>query len=138
MFGDITVLNYTVTTDSVNLALANVAVFTIIAATIAWMLLVIIGRWKMYEKADEAGWKSIIPFYNFYTLFRIAGRNGWLFLLLIVPVVGWILWIIIALDTAEHYGKGMWFALFGLLLFSPIGELMLGFGKAEYVGQKHA
>lgn len=113
-------------------------------AAILWLmmlfvaaLLVIVGIWKMFEKAGEAGWKSLIPFYNMYTLFKIAGRNGWGFLLLLIPVVGFVVSIIVAIDLAKHFGKSTAFGVIGLFLFSSIGYLILGFDESKYVGTKH-
>ena len=102
------------------------------------LVLVIASMWKMFEKAGEAGWKSIVPFYNSYTLCKIAGRNGWWFLGLFVPFIGFIVSIIISLDLAKHFGKDAIFGILGLWLFSIIGYAILGFGEAEYVGTKHA
>ena len=54
-----------------------VALFALYATTIAlsgfivWALLVI-ARWKMFQKAGEAGWKSIIPVYSTYISFKIC------------------------------------------------------------------
>lgn len=33
------------------------------------------GRWKLFEKAGEPGWKSIIPFYVDYTEYKIVGKR---------------------------------------------------------------
>lgn len=35
-------------------------------------ILSVIGMWKVFTKAGESGWKSIIPIYNTYILFRIC------------------------------------------------------------------
>lgn len=104
---------------------------------LALFVVIIVGLWKTFAKADEPGWKALIPFYNTYTLFRIAGRNGWLFLLLLVPLVNIVISIIVMLDLAKHYGRGVLFGIFGLILFPYVGFLILGFGSDEYVGPKH-
>lgn len=109
-------------------------------AGLFWLIVVIIviaGMWQVFEKADEAGWKSLIPLYNSYTLFRIAGRNGWGFLLLMIPLVNLVVIIMVSLDVAKHFGKGGAYGFFGLFLFPYIGYPMLGFGEAKYVGTKH-
>ena len=31
---------------------------------IAWYIILVIANWKIFTKAGEAGWKSIIPIYN--------------------------------------------------------------------------
>lgn len=105
---------------------------------LAFLVIMIVAGWKIFEKAGEEGWKVLIPFYNSYTLFRIAGRNGWGFLLLFVPLVNFVVTIILAIDLAKHFGKSTVFGVVGLWLFNVVGALMLGFGKAEYVGPKHA
>lgn len=105
---------------------------------LALVVVMIAATWKVYEKADEAGWKCLVPFYNSYILFRIAGRNGWGFLLLLVPIVNIVVSIILAVDLAKHFGKSPAYGIFLLWLISFIGILDLGFGDAKYVGQKHA
>jgi hypothetical protein len=104
---------------------------------LAFVVIGIVAGWKVFEKAGEKGWKVLIPFYNLYTLFRIAGRNGWWMLALFVPFVNIVVGIMLALDLAKHFGKGAMFAIFGLILFPYIGSLMLAFGEAQYTGAKH-
>lgn len=40
-------------------------------------VLIAIGLWKMFEKAGEPGWKAVIPFYNFYVLFKLSWTPLW-------------------------------------------------------------
>lgn len=40
--------------------------------SLIFSILVIIATWKVFTKAGEAGWKSLIPIYNTYVLFKIA------------------------------------------------------------------
>lgn len=93
----------------------------------------VVAMWKMFEKADEAGWKSIIPIYNLYILFKIAWGKGWMFLLLFVPVVNIVIAIMFDIKLAKSYGGGIGMIL--LCIFLPtIAQLILGFGSAEYIG----
>lgn len=70
-------------TDSTSLGIG--AVFGILAglgiAIIIFALIIavlsIIAMWRIFTKAGEKGWKSLIPIYNVYILFKIAGRNFW-------------------------------------------------------------
>jgi hypothetical protein len=103
---------------------------------VLWVLS-IVALWKVFEKAEEPGWKAIIPFYNWYVLFQIAGRNGLWFLALFIPVVGLVVSIMLALDLAKHFGKSTMFGIFGLWVFSIIGLFILGYGDTKYVGTKH-
>lgn len=100
-------------------------------------VLALIGWWKLFEKAEEAGWKVLIPLYNTYTFFRIAGRNGWGFLLLMIPFVNFIVTIVVSMDMAKHFGKSAAYGIFAIWLLPFIGALDLGLGKATYVGPKH-
>ena len=101
------------------------------------LVVALVANWKIFEKAGEAGWKVLVPFYNTYTLLRISGRNGLWFLGYYVPLVNIFVFIRLALDLAKHFGKSTTFAVFGLMIFSFVGYLMLGFGDAKYVGTKH-
>lgn len=98
-------------------------------------VLVLIGMWKIFSKAGVPGWGAIIPFYNMYLLFKISMGNGWLFLLLLVPFVNIIVGIMAYVKLAAAFNKGAGYAL-GLIFLNPIFVLMLGFGSAEYIGNK--
>ena len=87
----------------------------------------------MFEKAGEAGWKSIIPIYNIIVLLKIVGREWWWVLLMLIPFVGFIVWIIVALDLAKAFGRGTGFGI-GLIFLTPIFALILGFGSDTYKG----
>lgn len=105
---------------------------TIIGACIA-IVLMIIADWKLFSKAGEAGWKSLIPIYNIYTLVKIVDGNGIKFLLLCLPIVNIVYGIILNLRMAKAYGKGTGFAI-GLILLPNLFQLILAFGSSEYVG----
>lgn len=128
---------YTVQTTTVTTSSSSSLVWALVISLVVWVVM-IVAFWKVFTKAGEAGWKCIIPIYNTYTLCRIAGRNGWWFLGLLVPVVNIIVSLIISIDLAKHFGKSTVFGVVGLWIFSVIGYLMLGYGDAEYVGPKHA
>lgn len=107
---------------------AGYAIFCLVIAVVA-----LIGMWKMFEKAGKPGWAAIIPFYNFYCLYDMAFGNGWLFLLMFVPCVGFVMMIVCNVKLAVAFGKSPAFGI-GLLLFPFIFTLILGFGDAEYLG----
>ncbi len=99
---------------------------------VAVLAVAIIALWKVFEKAGREGWKSIIPIYNTYVMFQIAGRPGWWLLLMFIPFVNIAVSLILAMDMAKAFGKSSAFGFFGLWLFSFVGYLMLAFGDAEY------
>lgn len=98
---------------------------------IAFWVVAIIALWKMYEKAGKPGWAVLVPFYNEYVLFEIAGYDGWMFLLLLVPFVNIVFYFLLGINIAKKFGRSTAFGVFLLVLF-PIGYLMLGFNKDEY------
>ena len=60
--------------------------FTIIIA-IALLALYIIGTWKIFEKAGESGWKSLIPFYNSYILFNLFWETKYFWISFLLEMV---------------------------------------------------
>ncbi len=100
-------------------------------------ILLIAALWKIFAKANEPGWASIIPIYNTYILLKIVGRPWWWLLLLLIPFVNFIVGIVVMLDLAKSFGKGTGFAV-GLILLAPIFLLILGFGNDRYLGPSAA
>jgi len=95
----------------------------------------IIVMWKIFVKAGKPGWGCLIPIYNTILMMEIAGRPGWWFLLLFIPVVNIIISIIVTLDIAKAFGKGSGFGI-GLILLGFIFYPILAFSDAQYVGIK--
>ncbi len=102
-----------------------------IGIIIAYVVFAIAGVWKTFEKAGEPGWASIVPFLNFYKLYKIGLGAGWIFVLLIIPVVNFILNIILGIKMAQAFGKGILFGL-GIAFLPGIFYMVLGFGSATY------
>lgn len=114
-------------------------VFFLVAIVLA--IIQVVAMWKVYEKAGEAGWASLIPIYNVYVLARIGGKPGWMgivaalagFIPFVGPIIGWVLFIMISIGVAETFGKGILFGL-GLCFLSWIFYPILGFGSADASG----
>ena len=53
---------------------------------IAFIILMIVAMWKIFAKAGEKGWKSLIPIYNIYIWFKIAGMKNWFWALFIIQI----------------------------------------------------
>ena len=69
---------------------ASVTMILIIA--LVWWILLIIARWKIFAKAGEAGWKSIIPIYADYVQWRIGWKKISMFWVMIaLVIVGYVL-----------------------------------------------
>jgi hypothetical protein len=96
-------------------------------------LVIIVAMWKVFTKAGQPGWASIIPIYNLYIWCKIVGRPWWWILLMLIPFVNFIICIILCIDLAKSFGKGVGFGL-GLALLGIIFFPILGFGSAQYQG----
>ena len=112
---------------------ASQAITVVVIAII--VVLSIIAEWKIFTKAGQKGWYSLIPFLREYKLCEIIDGKGIKFLLLLIPVVNVIYDIILSFRMAKAFGKGTGFG-FGLLFLPNIFLLILGFGSAEYIGPK--
>ena len=110
---------------------AFMGVFLVISAVI--LAVNIIATWKIMTKAGEQGWKSLIPIYNYWTLFKIAGLTPALSLLLFVPLANLIILIIFYIHLSKAFGKSSGFAV-GLIFLNLIFMLILAFGSSTYQG----
>ncbi|GGE69472.1 hypothetical protein EV200_11051 [Pedobacter psychrotolerans] len=99
--------------------------------------LMIIGMWKIFEKAGKPGWAAIVPIYNMIILLEIIGK----------PMI-WILWLLIPCTTIifgiwalnlmnKSFGKTEGFTV-GMIFFPYIFIPILGFGDAKYLGPSAA
>jgi hypothetical protein len=96
-------------------------------------LLMIVAMWKVFSKAGQPGWASIIPIYNLYIWCKIVGRPWWWIILMLIPFVNIIVGIILCINMAKSFGKGAGFGI-GLALLGVIFLPILGFGSAQYQG----
>lgn len=100
---------------------------------LAVIVLVVAGWWMIFTKANEEGWKAVIPFYNLYVLLKIVGREGWWLILFFIPIVNLVVWILVSIDLAKSFGQSGWFAV-GLIFLPFVFVMILGFGSATYQG----
>lgn len=100
---------------------------------IAFIVLMIAAMWRVFSKAGQPGWAAIIPIFNVYIMCKVAGRPGWWLLLMLIPFVNLIIAIILSVDIAKRFGKGVGFAI-GMVLLPFIFWPILAFGGAQYEG----
>ena len=133
--------------------------FSIIAMILlAWYILLVVASWKMFKKAGEPGWKSVIPVYNAWVLYKIAGVNFWIWLIIPAALCGAaqpvleaagknpnafaVIFALVAIiyaivanwkfckELSKSFGKSTGFAV-GMFFLPNIFHLILGFGKAK-------
>ena len=90
----------------------EITIFGIISI-VGWII-VGIRLMKLCEASGIGnGWFSFVPLLNFTRWARLAGKNPWLVLLFIIPIVGVVLELIWLNKISEHTGtKSPWFWVF--------------------------
>jgi hypothetical protein len=105
----------------------------ILLVYIAIIALTIVSVWKIFTKAGQPGWASIVPIYNVIVMLKIAGKPLWWILLLFIPIVNLVILILTYVAISKNFGKGGGFAA-GLVLLPIIFLPILAFGDAKFVG----
>ena len=129
------------------------------------LVLLVIAHWRLFKKAGVGGWKSIVPVYNTYTLFKIAWRVKYFWVMIIfqvlsvavtVPaiyngrepmffikllsallmVITQIISVLMNFKLSRSYGHGFFFGLM-LWIFPTLFMLILGLGGSKYVGPQN-
>lgn len=100
---------------------------------LAIIVLMIVGNWKIYEKAGQPGWAAIIPIYNLIVLLKIVGKPMWWIIMMIIPGVNLIFAIWAMNMLSKSFGKDEGFTV-GMIFLPFIFYPILGFGDARYLG----
>lgn len=106
------------------------------------LVLLIIPICKMFSKMGNKWYEALIPGHNCYVIITNAGKPGWwmfVCLLFLIPILGWIVWLIlmiimhfaVSIGLAKKFGKGTGFGV-GLALLPIIFYPILGYGNATY------
>ncbi len=107
-----------------------------IVGFLIWLILVVfyvyVG-WKIFVKAGQPGWASIVPIYNIYVLLLIIKKPIWWIIMFFIPLISIIFAILACLEMAKVFGKEAGFGI-GLLLLGFIFAPILAFGDAKYQG----
>ena len=140
--------------------IAGILMFMVVIIIISLVIAILklIGTWKMLTKAGESGWKSLIPFYNQWTLCKVAGISPyWVLEIIVVSMINTVLngilgsnvisvilslivyantiyfWVILSISLAKSFGKDTGFGV-ATVFFSFITYPMMGMGSATYAG----
>jgi hypothetical protein len=97
------------------------------------ILLIVVARWRMFQKAGEPGWATLIPIYGTLVMLRIIGKPGWWLVMFLIPFVNLVyaIWAINLLS--KSFGKDEGFTV-GMLFLPFVFYPILGFGGAQYIG----
>ncbi len=107
-------------------------VFAVLALlALGTVILVIVAKWKIFEKAGQPGWAAIIPIYNKLIMLRIVGRPDWWIVLVFIPPVNLGVSVLLNIDLAKVFDREEIFAV-GLILLPFVFYPILAFGDASY------
>ena len=95
------------------------------------LLVLIAAMWKIFDKAGEPGWAALVPIYNLVVLLKMIDKPLWWILLFVVPCVNIIAAVLLAIELAKVFGKGIGFAI-GMVVLPFVFYPVLGFGSAQY------
>lgn len=118
-------------TDSTDTAGA-VGFGVLILIFLAFIVITLVGYWKLFTKLGLPGWMGVVPFVNVYMIYKARGEHEpvlWL-VLSFIPLINIVALWFLASDTAELFGGELGWKLF--LFFIPgLSHVVLGFGSAE-------
>ena len=100
-----------------------------------FVIAAIAGLWKAFAKAGAPGWSCLVPILNIYVLVKMSGRPVWWIILFFIPIISIVPAILIPIDIAKNFGKGIGTAL-GLIFLGFIFWPILGFGSAEWQAEE--
>lgn len=72
---------------------------------IVFTLTTMIGLWKLFPLAGQAGWKAFVPFYHFIIWLKVIKKPWWWIFLIITPGVNFLMIAIMSLLTAKAFNK---------------------------------
>lgn len=113
-------------------AIGIVLVFIVFSLAVGIFYCYCLGR--IFRKAGRPLWTGFVPIYNIYIWIEIVGRPAWWIILMLIPLVGTVIQVFLAIDLARSFGKDAVFGVMLLWLFSFIGLPMLAFSNDEYRG----
>ena len=104
---------------------------------LAFIGVMVASMWKVFAKAGQPGWASIVPIYNLVTMLKIAGLPAWYLVLFCVPIANFYALYATTAGMAKNFGKSSGFG-FGLLFLGFIFFPLLAFSDARYMGETAA
>lgn len=107
-----------------------------IGISVAIAIIAIVTYWKIFSKANQPGWKAIIPIYNSYIIFKIAWKARWFVFNLIISAaciaVGSI--SIVYMTQANTLGMTLLYISLFILLIVLVIEILLNIKLSRVFG----
>ena len=110
-------------------------VFIVIASLVSLAAIAVhlIGQGTVFRKAGKAFWRTFVPFYNQWTLYEITWGHGAYMFLEWIPMAGVVFAILTYVKLGQAFRRSGGFIV-GLILLTPVFEMILGYDESEYFG----
>ena len=92
-------------------------------------LLPVVGLYKLFEKAGIAGWKALVPFYNYYEWLKLIKRPMWWIIFTFIPFLNLIVLLLMRAELANNFGRRDFLHHLMMWLIPFIYMPYLGFNK---------
>lgn len=89
------------------------------------------GLWKIFKKAGQKAWKSIVPIYNLYVWLKILERPMWWFIFIAIPYFNIFMFFLMVWKTIRRFGKTSYVPLLFGTLFPFVYLIYIGCSPAE-------
>lgn len=101
-----------------------------------FVLVAVVGQWRLYDKAGQPGWACLVPVYNMIVFLRIVGRPASHIFLFLIPVVGQLYFLPkVWVETAQSFGKRTMLDYVLVIVLNGLYILNLGLSyDSKYVG----
>lgn len=96
------------------------------------LILVQIDLWFIFKKMGHKGWEGVIPFYNYFLLFKDIYGSGERAFTLLIPFYNIYVYFKLWIDIGTRFHQESWFGI-GCAGVAPVFLTMLAFGKQEYL-----
>ena len=90
------------------------------------------GLYKIFEKAGYAGWKGLVPIYNYIIWLNIIKKPKWWIIFLVIPFINWIALLLMRAELANHFGKTSFLHHLAAWLLPFIYLPYLGFSSLKF------
>src|SRR5208283_5227396 len=99
--------------------------------TIIFIIVCIVGLWKIFEKAGRKGWEILIPFYNFYIWLKIIKKPMWWYIFIIITFIDVFMLMLMTIELVKCFNKHSLLQQGAAVIFPYIYFPYLAFNKKE-------
>jgi Family of unknown function (DUF5684) len=118
--------------DNKQMLIYSIGFSVLVSFLIYIVSITIYGIWRVFTKAGQPGWASVVPIYNAVVQCEIGQKPGWWVLMLFIPFANIVFAVMIANGISKAFGKDEGFTA-GLIFLPFIFYPLLGFGPEKWI-----